>query len=644
MRRGEGPAMTEGSIARCRTWRQWSGARDAVAFGIGTIVLALTLVACGGSSPKPQVTITAYLNAWSHRDFVAMAALVEAPPADFVTEHSAVEKQLGVTAASYQAGPVQIKGAHANAPLTSHLTLAALGRLDLTSTLSLHLVRGHWLVAWTSRTIANQLGPGDRFSLSQTWPARAPILGAAGSSLTPDMTTVTVGLQGSGIKDPAGLQAALVQAGLDPAKVAAAIAAAGSHPNDFETIQTLTQAQYLPIQAAIHPLPGTRFHTQTQLGALTPDLAAHVVGTVGPITADQLAKLGAPYQATDRVGQNGLEQIDEHQLAGTPAVAVKVVDGSGATVATLATTAGHPGQPLQTSIDPHVQQAAAAALAATKAQAAVVVVRASTGEVLASVSHPTSQPFDLALDGEVPPGSTFKVITASALLKSGIASGTETTCPPTISVGGRTFHNFEKEALATLTFAQAFAVSCNTAFISLASHLASTAVPATATTYGIGARISMGLPAFAGSVPDPADAVEQAATAIGQGRVVVSPLIMAEVAGAVGSGSVHHPRLVTGAPDDTAAAQPLDPALLAQLRPMMAAVVTSGTAAGAGLPAGTFAKTGTAEFGAANPPATHAWLIGYRGDLAFAVLFYGGGIGGAVAAPIASKLLTAIGP
>jgi cell division protein FtsI/penicillin-binding protein 2 len=78
---------------------------------------------------------------------------------------------------------------------------------------------------------------------------------------------------------------------------------------------------------------------------------------------------------------------------------------------------------------------------------------------------------------------------------------------------------------------------------------------------------------------------------------------------------------------------------------MMQAVVTSpiGTAAGAGLPAGTLGKTGTAEFGNTNPPQTDAWFIGYHGDLAFAVLVVGGGVGGAVAAPIATKFLNAVG-
>jgi cell division protein FtsI/penicillin-binding protein 2 len=55
-------------------------------------------------------------------------------------------------------------------------------------------------------------------------------------------------------------------------------------------------------------------------------------------------------------------------------------------------------------------------------------------------------------------------------------------------------------------------------------------------------------------------------------------------------------------------------------------------------------KTGTAEFGTATPPQSHAWFIGFRGPLAFAVIVEGGGVGGQVAAPIAARFLAAVPP
>ncbi|MFC7732033.1 penicillin-binding transpeptidase domain-containing protein [Actinomadura keratinilytica] len=77
------------------------------------------------------------------------------------------------------------------------------------------------------------------------------------------------------------------------------------------------------------------------------------------------------------------------------------------------------------------------------------------------------------------------------------------------------------------------------------------------------------------------------------------------------------------------------------LRTLMPAVVSEGTAAEVGFPAGTAGKTGTAEYGSGDDPPTHAWFIGYRGDLAFAVVVEGGGTGAGAAAPIAAEFLRA---
>jgi cell division protein FtsI/penicillin-binding protein 2 len=298
---------------------------------------------------------------------------------------------------------------------------------------------------------------------------------------------------------------------------------------------------------------------------------------------------------------------------------------------------------VQTSIDPTVQMAAEASLAGVTKPAAVVVMRASTGQVLASVSLPTDG-FDLALGATVPPGSTFKVVTSTALLEAGDTTSTPATCPPTVDIDGKSFHNDERESVPTLSFAQAFAQSCNTAFIGLSAGLSDGALPAAAKLFGIGVAPQMGLPAYGGQVPTPTDPVDLAATAIGQGEVTVSPLDMATVAAAVDSGSLHEPRLVVGAPDDSVAPSVLDPSVVGALHTLMAGVVATGTAAGAGLPAGTYGKTGTAEYGSGANPPTHAWFIGFDGDIAFAVFVYGGGTGGTVAAPIATKLLTALGP
>jgi len=369
------------------------------------------------------------------------------------------------------------------------------------------------------------------------------------------------------------------------------------------------------------------------------------VGSVGPVTAQELQSLGPPYRAGDTVGQTGIEQADERRLAGRPGGRIAVVDAAGLPVATVARFAAHPGSPVRTTIAPAVQRAAEAALSGVTKPAALVAIDPSTGGVLASVSVPASDGFDNALAGSFPPGSTFKVVTSADLIERGLSPASPATCPPSITVGGEVFHNFEGETQASLTLEEAFAESCNAAFIGLAGTLPDPSFPTTAAQFGIGATLRIGLSAFGGNVPTPDSDAQRAATSIGQADVLVSPLAMATAAAAVASGSLHLPRLVVGAGDDTAPATALDRTVVSDLRTMMAAVVDSpkGTAAGAGLPAGTVGKTGTAEFGTATPPQTDAWFIGYRGNLAFAVLVVGGGIGGAVAAPVAARFLNGVG-
>ena len=123
---------------------------------------------------------------------------------------------------------------------------------------------------------------------------------------------------------------------------------------------------------------------------------------------------------------------------------------------------------------------------------------------------------------------------------------------------------------------------------------------------------------------------------------MTTPLHMASVAAAVASGAWHQPTLIAGA-SATATVLALDSGVAQKLRTLMGLVVSDpkGTGIAAAVPGTPVSgKTGTAEYGRANPPATHAWFIGYRGGLAFAVLVEGGGVGGKVAAPLAAKFLS----
>src|SRR5205807_353323 len=150
---------------------------------------------------------------------------------------------------------------------------------------------------------------------------------------------------------------------------------------------------------------------------------------------------------------------------------VVVLDAQGQAVRTAFSLTGQPGQAVRTTLDQRLQGAAEAALATTPHPAALVAVQPSTGQLLAVANTPADSSFDRALNGQYPPGSSFKIVTTAALIPTGVTPDTPVACPPSITVGGKSFTNFEGETSGTVPFSVDFARSCNTAFIGLASRL-----------------------------------------------------------------------------------------------------------------------------------------------------------------------------
>jgi cell division protein FtsI/penicillin-binding protein 2 len=593
--------------------------------------------------PVPDQTITTYLADWSRSDWNGMVALVAQPPPDFVAFHQKVMSDLQVAAATYtfQAPAQMVSGTQATANFDAHLRLRGLGDWSYSNKLFLTRQGAQWQVSWSPQTIYPDLALDRHFTRTRTVPTRASILAHDGTPLTSQSSTVYIGIEPSHIKDKATVVNTLVRVlGADAKQLNAALAAPGLRPDEFVPVEQVTDAQFVPLRPVLAPVPGIVFqHTMARLAA-TPDLAAHVVGHVGPATAEQLAKLGDLYEPGDMVGQSGIELVYESMLRGTPSGQVSLVDGTGATVSAVKQFTGTPGQPVTTTLDLATQKAAEKALDGVANPAALVAVQPSTGDILAVVARPVIG-IDRALESAYPPGSTFKIITSTALLGAGATLATQTTCPPTVTIDGKTFSNFENESSGALALHRAFAMSCNTAFIQLADKLPASALSAAAAQYGFNTPLNIGVPAVGGSYPTPVDEVEKVASAIGQARVTASPLQMATVAAAVDAGVWRPPHLAGPALTDSGQAG-LAADVDQSLRALMAEVVTSGTGTAAALPGGVpvSGKTGTAEFGTVKPLQTHAWFVGFRGDLAFSVLVEAGGVGGRVAAPLAAKFLT----
>lgn len=356
-----------------------------------------------------------------------------------------------------------------------------------------------------------------------------------------------------------------------------------------------------------------------------------LMGTTGPASADQAKALGPQYRAGDTVGTSGMQQAAELDLAGRPTAAVEVRRGD-TVVKTEATYPGVPGADVRTTLDLRIQAAAESALGTEGNGAAMVVIRPSTGGVLAIVNRPATG-FNRALAGRYPPGSTFKVITTLALLQKGIGADTPVTCPKEIQVNGRTFKNAEDEEFGNIDMRTAFAQSCNTAYVQLAQKLSPDELTAAARLLGFD-----GDPGLTGAAqsqyPQPAGIVDLASSAIGQGRVLATPLQMAAVAASVDSGAYRKPHVVE--PPGGVPSVPLPAGTAGVLQSLMRLVVTQGSGVRAnvgGVPV--YGKTGTAEFGTDNPPRTNAWFISFRGDLASAVVVEDVGLARDFAAPVA---------
>ncbi|MFJ8110329.1 penicillin-binding transpeptidase domain-containing protein [Streptomyces sp. NPDC096132] len=358
----------------------------------------------------------------------------------------------------------------------------------------------------------------------------------------------------------------------------------------------------------------------------------------GEITAAKYPSLGTVL--------DGLREKYGKKAGGTAGVELRVVRGKASKAkkasdkTLLELSKGTPGT-VRTTLSPTLQAAAEQQVAKT-ARASVVVLRPSTGEILAVAN--TGHGFNTAFNGSLAPGSTMKVITSSLLIEKGLAAADKVhPCPKTFTYGGWKFHNDDDFQIKGGTFKASFARSCNTAFISQAGDLDNDSLTQQAQqVFGLSMNNwAIGVPSFDGSVPVQS-AAQMAASLIGQGGVRMNPLNMASVSATVKSGTFHQPYLVSPKVDGrtlATASRTMSASTLSQLRELMNYTAAYGTAAEAmsGLGPDDGAKTGSAEVDGQDKP--NGWFTAYRGDLAAAGVVQAGGHGGDTAGPIVAALL-----
>ena len=618
----------------------------------------IAVVLWSPGSPEPEDALEEFLTAYERRDYAAAAALTDAsvPPQEQVAENLDANV-IGLDGATLDAEVVSVEeaGGFAEATVRMGWEVPGIGPFTYENPeveLNRETVAGdtRWEVHWDPTLVHPDLdSSASRLGTTREFRDRAAILDRDGSALVIPRPVVEVGIVRGRLDDGEVERAveAIAAATEANAKTLRASLEAAAGRQSFVPAITLREEDFAEIRDELDPIPGVEFGSRELPLAPTKEFARALLGTVGAVTAEQLDELGEPYAVGDNVGQGGLQLAYEQRLAGTPdrAVITRLADGTPAE--TLYEVEGERGRPLRTTLDGAVQTAAEEALGDGEDDGdgdviALAAVDPGSGDVLAAATRPVDDSFNRAFEGQYPPGSTFKVITTEALLGAGLDPDETVACPPTIVAGGREFRNFEGGAAGPVPFRVDFAESCNTAFVSLAGRLEFGDLRNTAKAFGIGGKYELGVPTFAGDVPVSRDETEQAASMIGQGRTLVSPVLMAGVAATVIAGRWHAPRVLASDPRE--AGPRLPAGHVRELRSMMREVVTKGTGTAlADLEGAPIGKSGTAEYGSGDPPPTHAWFIAARDDVAVAVLVEDRPSGGEFAAPIVARFFEALG-
>ncbi|MGE2734006.1 penicillin-binding transpeptidase domain-containing protein [Mycolicibacterium vaccae] len=570
------------------------------------VAAVLTLIAAlAGCTPRPdgpQPAAEQFFAALATGDIAGASAHTDRPDQARV---ALSEAWAGLQAASLDAQILSARYAEDTGTIKYRYTWHLPKNRTWTYDGALNMVRdeGRWEVRWSATGLHPRLGENQTFALRAESPPRASVHERTGTNvLVPGFRyhfALDAKEAGAQLMTTARVVAETLHRfdnTLDPQRLAE-VASSADGPLG---LVMLRQADRDAVAGILAPLPGVVITPHPDMVPTDEDFAPAVINDVKNSVADQLD--GEPGWRVVTVNQNGVDVDVLHEVAGAAAPSVRI------------------------TLDRSVQTAAQNAVDTTGKQAMIVVLKPSTGEILAVAQNAAAdRDGPVATMGLYPPGSTFKIITAAAAMERNMATpNTLLGCPGRMDIGHRTVPNYGGFDLGMVPMSRAFASSCNTTFAELASRMPPRGLTQAASQYGIGPDYKVaGLRTVTGSVPPTVNLTERTEDGFGQGKVVASPFGMALAAATVAAGQTPVPYLIDGRETEVSGTQQQQarPDVVDGLRPMMRLVVTNGTAKdlqGAGDVRG---KTGEAEFAGGS----HSWFTGYRGDMAFSALIVGGG-------------------
>ncbi|WP_156754176.1 penicillin-binding transpeptidase domain-containing protein [Actinokineospora pegani] len=563
-------------------------------------VVALVLPGCGlvDSDNGPEQSAEQFLAAFAGGDSATAADKTDSPE----SAKALMDKVRGALKPSTVIAQVEkvdttASGARASFRVTWDLGRARTWAYDG----SFELVGSgdDWKVRWSPSVLHPKLSAQQSLAVRDADPSLAPVLDRDGTAVLAPERVISVLFEQSkaGEQAPATIEAlAGALSGIDPAITVQSITDGAKAAGGAYQVVALRDADYQKVKAAIYELPGVRFTAESRLLAVDRALAPTLLPAIRKVIEDRVkGKSGYRVFTVDSAGN------EDEVLFEKPAESAEAV--------TVALSA-------------KIQQAAQAAIAGEATPSMIVAIQPSSGDILAVAQNaPADAQGQLALTGRYPPGSTFKIVTAAQALAAGsVTPETPVGCPASIVVNGREIPNSDRFDKGVIPLRSAFAFSCNTTFAELSKGMGAGDLTAMAKRFGIGVDyVVPGVTTITGSVPQASDVNQRAEDSFGQGKVVASPFGMAVATATAASGSVPKPVLIRGAETKVdQAPEPVPAAVLDGVRLMMAEVVTGGTAGVLAQYGDVRGKTGTAQFG--DGTRSHGWFVGYRGDLAFAVL------------------------
>lgn len=586
----------------------------------GLVLLGLTtsLVSCTPRPDTGEEVLGKFFEAINSGDIDQAAALTD-HPVDAKNELAAAVKGLQTHDLGAEVHDVDSNGTQSTASVHMNWALPNNRVWNYDTTFVLTKEESgtkDWTVRWTSATLHPQLGRNQHPELRSIQATKPSVVGSDGAPLLEPGTVHRVVVDRdsvTNVQSTINRIATIVNnempspEGQSPridARKLGADAAGGKGAFSVAVLPSDTPAK---VKDEIAALPGVSMNDEAAMVRPDPGFAPDLMSRVEKVVGQ-----GDP-------GENGWNIVAANR--------------DGAVLGTLHEVQPNVAPAVQASISKKVQDAAQKAVdSRSDAEVMLVAIQPSTGKILAvAQTGEADKKGDLALMGQFPPGSTYKIVTAAAgVSHNGLEAGSTVPCPGTMEIGPRIVTNYNGSGVGDTSLTSAFARSCNTTFANIAHGFQPGQFRQDSQKFGIGIDYHIaGLDTITGSVSDGSEEAERIDAGYGQGNDLVSPFGMALVSATVAAGRTPTPTLIpTEGTWQSAQSPQLDPHVIDTLKTLMRAVVTSGTATAIAGRGEVYGKTGEAEVSGGS----HAWFTGFRDDLAFATLItHGGGSEHAVA-------------